>query len=40
VIGTAIIRPSMRSQFEKDLKDKINRAGPVKITKSIVTLPQ
>lgn len=40
VIGTAVIRPSMRSQFEKDLKDKINRAGPVKITKSIVTLPQ
>lgn len=40
VIGTAIIKPSMRAQFEKDLKNKINRTSSIKIKKSVVTLPQ
>ena len=40
VIGTAIIKPSMRAQFEKDLKNKVNRTSSIKIKKSIVTLPQ
>lgn len=40
VIGTAIIRPSMRARFEKDLKDIVNKTGSVKIKKSIVLLPE
>ena len=41
VIGTAIIKPSMKAQFEKDLKNKINKNEPsIKIKKSIVTFHQ
>ena len=41
VIGTAIIKPSMRAQFEKDLKNKINKnERSIKIKKSIVILHQ
>ena len=40
VIGTAIIKPSMRARFEKDLKSKINKTSSIKIIKSIVALPE
>ena len=40
VIGTAIIKPSMRAQFEKDLRRKVNKTSSIKIKKSVVTLPQ
>ena len=41
VIGTAIIKPSMRKQFENDLKIKINKNEfSIKIKKSIVNLHQ
>lgn len=40
VIGTAIIKPSMRAQFEKDLRNKVNKTSSIKIKKSVVTLPQ
>lgn len=41
VIGTAIIKPSMRAQFEKDLKRKINKnERSIKVIKAIVALHQ
>lgn len=41
VIGTAKIKASMRTQFEKDLKKlKIDSAGTRKIKRAIVSLPR
>ena len=41
VIGTAIIKPSMRAQFEKDLKDRVNKSkSSIKVIKAIVALHQ
>ena len=40
VIGTAKIKASMKTQFEKDLKKlKINSTGTRKIKRAIVSLP-
>ncbi|CAI9832592.1 hypothetical protein IBTHAUMO2_870007 [Nitrosopumilaceae archaeon] len=39
VTGTAMIRPSMRAKFEKDLKEVKIRGKGKKITKAVVTLP-
>ncbi|MDA7941935.1 MAG: hypothetical protein MPJ06_03830 [Nitrosopumilus sp.] len=38
VIGTAMIRPSMRAKFERDLKGVKIRGGSGKITKAVVVL--